>query len=88
VKKCKSLYLLLENKKSDAEKGINTVVTVNTLKALEMEKSYAEHFADHGRKKGVYITARVHPGESNSSFIMQGILDYLLADNKEAKALR
>lgn len=28
-------------------------------------------------KKGVIITARIHPGESNSSYIMKGVLDYL-----------
>jgi murein tripeptide amidase MpaA len=30
----------------------------------------------------------VHPGESNSSFIVQGIIDYLLSDEQGAKDLR
>jgi len=36
----------------------------------------------------VVLTSRVHPGESNSSWIMQGILDVLLGNSKEAQALR
>ena len=36
----------------------------------------------------VILTARVHPGESNASWIMQGILDFLLGDDIEAEALR
>ena len=37
---------------------------------------------------GVVFTARVHPGESNASWIMQGILDFLTADSVAAAALR
>lgn len=29
-------------------------------------------------KQVVYITSRVHPGESNSSFMCQGVIDFLL----------
>lgn len=35
------------------------------------------------------MTGRVHPGESNSSFMVQGVIDYLMQPNcKEAQALR
>jgi len=33
------------------------------------------------RKKYVIITARVHPGESNSSYMMQGLIRYLCGDS-------
>lgn len=33
------------------------------------------------RKKYVIIMARVHPGESNASFMMQGLIKYLLGDS-------
>jgi murein tripeptide amidase MpaA len=36
----------------------------------------------------VIISARVHPGESNSSFIMEGIVEFILGNEKEAKHLR
>jgi cytosolic carboxypeptidase protein 2/3 len=35
------------------------------------------------------MTSRVHPGESNSSFMIQGVIDFLLQPTcKEAQALR
>ena len=39
-------------------------------------------------RKCVIISARVHPGESNSSFIMEGIIEHVLGNEKEAKVLR
>ena len=36
----------------------------------------------------VAISARVHPGESNASWMMQGIIDYLTGRSAEADALR
>jgi murein tripeptide amidase MpaA len=35
------------------------------------------------------LTARIHPGESNSSFVMKGIIDFLTSDDSiEASILR
>jgi len=39
-------------------------------------------------KKGIFISARVHPGESNSSWMMKGLIDYLVSKSPEARALR
>jgi cytosolic carboxypeptidase protein 2/3 len=38
--------------------------------------------------KAVVITARVHPGESISSWMMKGVIDFLIGDSIEAQALR
>jgi murein tripeptide amidase MpaA len=40
------------------------------------------------RRLGVVLTARVHPGESNASWIMEGIIDYLTSDCEGARDLR
>ncbi|XP_030301866.1 cytosolic carboxypeptidase 3 [Calypte anna] len=39
-------------------------------------------------RKAVILTARVHPGETNSSWIMKGFLDYILGDSDKAQLLR
>ena len=40
------------------------------------------------RKKGIVISARVHPGETNASWMMKGCIDYLLSDAEVARELR
>ncbi|CAK9797042.1 Cytosolic carboxypeptidase Nna1 [Anthophora plagiata] len=40
------------------------------------------------RKKGIVITARVHPGETPSSWTMKGIIDFLTGESDQAKILR
>ncbi|EDL27497.1 ATP/GTP binding protein-like 2, isoform CRA_d [Mus musculus] len=39
-------------------------------------------------KKAVVLSARVHPGESNSSWIMNGFLDFILSNSPDAQLLR
>jgi cytosolic carboxypeptidase protein 2/3 len=39
-------------------------------------------------KKGVFISARVHPGESNASWMMKGLIDFLVGNTPEARVLR
>ncbi|XP_041746659.1 cytosolic carboxypeptidase 2 isoform X3 [Coregonus clupeaformis] len=43
---------------------------------------------DRSAKRAVVVTARVHPGETNSSWIMQGFLDFLLGESDDARLLR
>lgn len=50
--------------------------------------NFPKYIRDHKHKKGVVFTARVHPGESNSSFIAEGLIDFLLGNSKEAVYLR
>ncbi|XP_042325501.1 cytosolic carboxypeptidase 3 isoform X2 [Sceloporus undulatus] len=40
------------------------------------------------RKAAIILTARVHPGETNSSWMMKGFLDYILGDSSNAQLLR
>mgnify|MGYP001982860375 CR=1 FL=1 len=50
--------------------------------------SFACDAASLKARKGVVITARVHPGESNSSYMMKGVIDYLTGPSLDAKILR
>ena len=34
------------------------------------------------------LSSRVHPGESNSSFMMEGLVDFIMGNEREAKLLR
>ncbi|KAK7241490.1 cytosolic carboxypeptidase protein [Aureococcus anophagefferens] len=40
------------------------------------------------QRRLVVLSSRVHPGESNASWVMQGILDFLTSDDARAVALR
>ena len=39
-------------------------------------------------KKAILITSRVHPGEMQASFALEGMVKFLLSEAKEAVALR
>jgi murein tripeptide amidase MpaA len=50
--------------------------------------NFASKPEDIAFRKSVVLTSRVHPGESNSSYIIQGVMDYLVSDDEGAKYLR
>lgn len=35
-------------------------------------------------RKSIILTSRVHPGETNASFVMNGVLDFLVGDDEQA----
>lgn len=39
-------------------------------------------------RKAIILTGRVHPGESNASLMMQGVIDFLVSDDDKAQFLR
>ncbi|XP_045111207.1 cytosolic carboxypeptidase Nna1-like isoform X2 [Portunus trituberculatus] len=43
---------------------------------------------DSKKKRAVVLSARVHPGETPSSWILKGVLDFLTADHPKAHELR
>ncbi len=52
--------------------------------------SEKEHDEDEKRirKPAIVVTARVHPGESNSSFVAEGLIKFLLSQDCRARKLR
>lgn len=53
-----------------------------TIGEKDAERSETE------RKRVAVVTARVHPGESNASWMMHGFLQFILSEAPEAQALR
>ena len=50
--------------------------------------NFKDSFDDLANKKAVIFTARIHPGESNGSYVIQGVIDFLLSNDPSAKNLR
>ncbi|KAK2907849.1 cytosolic carboxypeptidase 6 [Channa argus] len=48
----------------------------------------SEHLSPEREKKLVFLTARVHPGESPASFVCQGVIDFLVSLHPVAQILR
>jgi Zinc carboxypeptidase/Cytosolic carboxypeptidase N-terminal domain len=58
------------------------------LRRLKRKKAEGDVAEGHKHKKVIVFTSRVHSGETVSSFMVQGAIDYLLSDCKQAKLLR
>lgn len=39
-------------------------------------------------RKSIILTSRVHPGETNASWVMKGVIDFLVSDEPKAEFLR
>uniref|UniRef100_A0A1A9VWF8 Peptidase M14 domain-containing protein n=1 Tax=Glossina austeni TaxID=7395 RepID=A0A1A9VWF8_GLOAU len=50
--------------------------------------SYPYTYSDLQRKKSIVVSARVHPSETPSSWMMKGLMDFITADTAVAKRLR
>ena len=50
--------------------------------------NFEDSFEALANKKAIIFTARVHPGESSSSFVIQGLIEYLLSNEPKAISLR
>ena len=61
---------------------LNNKVDLVTITAAE---NYSKPISN---REYIVISARVHPGETNSSWIMKGILDFLVSDHKVAEEAR
>jgi hypothetical protein len=50
--------------------------------------NFANDLDANKEKKGIAITSRVHPGETQASIVMESIIDFLAGPTIEAKTLR
>jgi len=39
-------------------------------------------------RKSIILTSRVHPGETNASWMMDGVIEFLVGESEKAKFLR
>ncbi|KAJ7335584.1 hypothetical protein JRQ81_013525 [Phrynocephalus forsythii] len=60
------------------------VVTVTAMP----ESNYYEHICQFRNRPYIFLSARVHPGETNSSWVMKGTLEYLMSNTPAAQSLR
>ncbi|XP_038625762.1 cytosolic carboxypeptidase 1 isoform X2 [Tachyglossus aculeatus] len=52
------------------------------------ESNYYEHICQFRNRPYIFLSARVHPGETNASWVMKGTLEYLMSNNPTAQTLR
>lgn len=77
---------------NETKDKIRKTVLCKTIAGNDCEMVIVTNFTsrpeDISVRKAIILTSRVHPGESNASFIMHGLLEYLVSDDECAKLLR
>lgn len=66
---------------------LTKTIAQNTVELL-MITNFTSSQDAIAERKCVIISSRVHPGETNASFIMEGFLEFIVSNDREAKALR
>ncbi|XP_069481957.1 cytosolic carboxypeptidase 1 isoform X2 [Ambystoma mexicanum] len=60
---------------------------VLTITAMP-ESNYYEQICQFRNRPYVFLSARVHPGETNASWVMKGTLEFLMSNSSSAQHLR
>ena len=50
--------------------------------------NFASSPEEIAERPAIILSSRVHPGESNASFIIEGLIDYLVGNEKGSEILR
>lgn len=86
---CELLQRLCTNETKDK---IRKTVLTKTLAGNDCEMVIITNFLSRPEeialRRAVILTSRVHPGESNASFLMHGTLEYLVSEDEGARYLR
>ena len=76
----------------DCKDRIRKTIVCKTLAGNDCEMAIITNFSSRPEeiaiRRAIVITSRVHPGESNASYIVEGILQFLVSDDEVAKYLR
>lgn len=71
---------------------VRKTVLCKSLAGNDVDMLIVTNFAsipeDIAVRKAIILSARVHPGESNASWMMQGVIEFLVSDNEKAQKLR
>jgi murein tripeptide amidase MpaA len=85
-------YMLTDVCTDNLKHRIRKTFLARTLAGNEFEGVIITNFGsvpeDIAKRLCVVITGRVHPGESNASFIVEGMIRFLISDDGVADALR
>jgi murein tripeptide amidase MpaA len=67
-------------------------VLCKSLAGNDVEMLIATNFTSHpeaiAARKAIILSSRVHPGETNASYLMDGVIDFLVSDDDKAEYLR
>lgn len=67
---------------------VRRTVLCKSLAGNDVDMLIITNFSSHPEaisiRKAIILTCRVHPGESNSSFVMNGVIEFLVSDDEKA----
>jgi len=76
----------------DNKDKVRKTVLCKSLAGNDVDMLIVTNFASQPEeiavRKAIILTARVHPGESNASWMMHGIIEFLVSDDEKAQYLR
>mmetsp|Transcript_4498 Transcript_4498/g.6758 ORF Transcript_4498/g.6758 Transcript_4498/m.6758 type:complete len:188 (-) Transcript_4498:785-1348(-) len=86
------LDLLARLCQPETKDRIRKTIVCKTLAGNDCEMAIITNFSSRPEeiaiRRAIVITSRIHPGESQASYIVEGILQFLVSDDEVARYLR
>jgi len=77
---------------NESKDKIRKTILTKTIAGNDCEMVIITNFSSKPEqiaiRRAVILTSRVHPGESNASYMMEGTLEYLVSEDEGARYLR